>query len=74
MIVIHNISPEGTPLDGTNTYEVLINEKLIATFEHKRKVGGLAGCLRDAAYAVERADHNRLLKFLEVTVCIPNNS
>lgn len=54
MLAIVNVSPEGAPITGTNKYEVRINSRVIATFEHDRKVGGAAQCLRDAADAVDK--------------------
>ena len=55
MIAIVNVSPE-SPTLGMNKYEVRINKCVITTFEHYRRPGGLAQCLRAAAGAVERCD------------------
>lgn len=54
MIVIVNISPPSTPNYGQHEYEVRINNRVITTFMHDRKVDGLAQCLRDAADSVDR--------------------
>lgn len=54
MLAIVNVSPEGTPQTGPNQYEVRINSWVIATFEHNRRPGGAAQCLRDAADAADR--------------------
>lgn len=60
MLAIVNVSPEDTPIFGIHQYEVRINEKVIATFDHERKPDGAAQCLRDAADAVDRCrDHVR---------------
>lgn len=55
-IIIHNISGDEFSPNGLNHYEVRINHKVIATFDHVR-ADGLAECLRIAADAVE--DPNR---------------
>lgn len=68
-IIIQNMSGEDFGNDVINKYQVRINTKVIAEFEHWRK-DGLAECLRKAADAVE--DPNRvevindreLLKFM----------
>lgn len=54
MLVIVNVSPDDAPAEGPNWYEVRVNRKVIATFEHDRVINGAAQCLRDAADAVER--------------------
>ena len=54
MLAIVNVSPADAPLTGTNQYEVRINARVIATFEHDRRPDGAAQCLRDAADAIER--------------------
>lgn len=54
MIAIVNVSPVDAPMTGKNTYEVRINQRVIATFEHDRKPDGAAQCLRDAADAIDR--------------------
>ncbi len=51
-IIINNISDDQSPV-GVQDYELLINKKLICTFNHDRSHDGLAQCLRDAADAVE---------------------
>lgn len=53
MLAIMNVSPDDAPI-GLNKYEVRINGRVIATFEHDRQPDGAAQCLRDAADAVER--------------------
>jgi hypothetical protein len=65
MIAIVNVSPDTSPKTGVNQYEVRINREVIASFEHYRKRGGLAQCLRDAADAVERIGEMRKLLSLE---------
>ena len=67
MLTIVNVSPEDAPNAGMNQYEVRINKRVIATFEHDRQYGNAAQCLRDAADAVEkcRAErHDALLQSL----------
>ncbi len=54
MLAIVNVSPDDAPLTGRNKYEVRINRRVIATFEHDRLPDGAARCLRDAADAVEQ--------------------
>jgi hypothetical protein len=54
MIAIVNVSPDA-PVTGINQYEVRINRRVIAKFEHFRHLDGLAQCLRDAADAVDRS-------------------
>lgn len=51
IINIENCGPECNHL-GYHTYEVRINQEVIATFRHKR-IDGLEKCLRKAADAVE---------------------
>ena len=55
MIAIINV--EGEP-DGVCLYEIRINYKLIATFEHYRK-DGLAVCLEKAAQAVKGVEDGK---------------
>ena len=55
MLAIVNVSPEDAPMIGVNQYEVRINKRVIASFEHHRKLNGAAQLLRDAADAVETA-------------------
>ena len=67
MLVIVNVSPPGTPTTGTNQYEVRVNQKVIASFEHDRQYLNAAQCLRDAADAIEKArlqEHNELVEAL----------
>jgi hypothetical protein len=54
MLAIVNVSADDAPATGMNRYEVRINSRVIATFEHDRKLDGAAQCLRDAADAVDR--------------------
>jgi hypothetical protein len=63
MLAIVNVSPDDAPLTGRNKYEVRINGRVIATFEHDRRPDGAAQCLRDAADAVEqcRSDEREAL-------------
>lgn len=56
MLAIVNVSPQDAPLSGLNQYEVRINRRVIATFEHDRQYGNAAQCLRDAADAVDRCN------------------
>lgn len=65
MIAIVNVSPDGSPMTGMNKYEVRINRRVIATFEHDRKWDGAAQCLRDAADAVERCREEEKAALLE---------
>ena len=52
MLAIVNVTPEYKP-EGVNQYEVRINRRVLARFEHERTPNGAAQCLRDAADAVE---------------------
>ena len=54
-IIVHNITEGGIDYAGINKYQVRINQKVIAEFEHLR-TDGLAVCLRKAADAVENPD------------------
>lgn len=71
MLVIVNVSPEDTPDQGLNQYEVRVNNNVLATFEHERKPNGAAQCLRDAADAIDKAHSDRVdritAKILEAT-------
>lgn len=67
MLAIINVSPEDTPNTGINQYEVRINKRVIATFQHDRQYGNAAQCLRDAADAVEKCSakkHDEMLESL----------
>lgn len=71
MLAIVNVSPEGTPYTGTNHYEVRVNQKVIATFDHDRQYGAAAHCLRDAADAIENCEassQEEMLKALETLI------
>jgi len=53
MIAIVNVGPHDSPNPmGERKYEVRINKRVIATFEHERG-DGLSVCLQKAARAVE---------------------
>ncbi len=65
MLAIVNVSPEDAPMTGINQYEVRVNHKVIATFEHDRQYGNAAQCLRDAADAIEKADAQKRKQLLE---------
>lgn len=65
MLAIVNVSPEDAPLTGLNQYEVRINRRVIATFEHDRQYGNAAQCLRDAADVVERCNAEQEKALLE---------
>lgn len=58
MLAIVNVTREATKT-GLNNYEVRVNDRVIATFEHDRSYGAAAQCLRDAADAVERCGEER---------------
>ena len=58
MIVIVNVTPDA-PLKGLNKYEVRINQRVIAEFEHLRGEKGLSRRLRDAADAVDKAERDK---------------
>ena len=76
MIGIINVSPENVPNTGINQYEVRINRKIIAKFEHNRQFGALAQCLRDAADAVERQeklDKSEMIKVIFDKIDQENN-
>lgn len=65
MLAIVNVTPEHHR--GKDQYEVRINRRVIARFEHERAYNGAAQCLRDAAEAVEKQgvdDHKSLLESL----------
>jgi DNA-directed RNA polymerase specialized sigma54-like protein len=67
MLVIVNVSPPNTPTTGINQYEVRVNQKVIASFEHDRQYMNAAQCLRDAADALEKArlqEHENLITAL----------
>ena len=63
MLAIVNVTREATKA-GLNNYEVRVNDRVIATFEHDRSYGAAAQCLRDAADAVERCNEERQHKLL----------
>ncbi len=63
MLAIVNVSPEETPLDGLNEYEVRINQEVIGRFSHKRSPLGAAQCLHDAADAVDAWREEQHMKF-----------
>ena len=63
MLVIVNVTREATTT-GLNDYEVRVNDRVIATFQHNRGYGAAAQCLRDAADAVERCSEERQHKLL----------
>ena len=65
MIVIRNITPDRTPFGVKHEYELLVNQKLIVTFEHLREPSALAQFLRDAADAVEREQNIKFEQLLE---------
>lgn len=64
MLAIVNVTPEHHK--GKDQYEVRINRKVIATFEHERAYNGAAQCLRDAADAVEAQQVNQHTQLLEM--------
>ncbi len=61
MIAILNISPKGTE---KATYQIQINNELVATFKHGR-TDGLAECLRMASIAVERKREEDVIRIWE---------
>lgn len=63
MLAIVNVTKDATKT-GVNNYEVRVNNRVIATFEHERSCGAAAQCLRDAADAVERCSEERQHKLL----------
>lgn len=71
MLAIVNVSPADTPETGLNQYEVRVNRRVIATFEHDRRYGNAAQCLRDAADAVERAREESRKELLEALLAAP---
>lgn len=65
MLAIVNVTPNDH--QGLDQYEVRINDRVIARFEHERAYNGAAQCLRDAANAVEAQQvdqHKQLLEML----------
>ena len=65
-IIITNITDESKDYEK-DSYVVRINKKIICEFKHKRKINGLADCLRDAAGAVDNQSidsHAVLLELL----------
>ena len=60
-IIIQNMG--GSPL-GVCKYQLRINEKIIAEFEHSRP-DGLATCLKKAADAAEKAKWEGVRELLE---------
>jgi len=76
MLSVVNVSPEDAPDTGINQYEVRVNNKVNAGFEHDRQYGDAAQCLRDAADAIEKAQqekYDRLLNALLPTFERMNN-
>jgi hypothetical protein len=65
MLAIVNVSDDNAPAEGVNSYEVRINNRVIAKFEHSRAYDGAAECLRDAADAVERCGEKDKIRLLE---------
>ena len=63
MLAIVNVTKDATKT-GVNNYEVRVNDRVIATFEHDRSYGAAAQCLRDAADAVELCNEERQHKLL----------
>ncbi len=59
MLAVVNVSGACAPNTGINQYEVRINSRVIATFEHDRQYDGAAQCLRDAADAIERCNREK---------------
>lgn len=74
MLAIVNVSPADTPMAGLNRYEVRINRRVIATFEHDRQPDGAAQCLRDAADAVERCREAEKAALLEALLDMTPNA
>jgi hypothetical protein len=75
-IIIHNISGDDFDATGLNKYQVRINQKVIAEFEHTRS-DGLATCLRMAADAVEKTDrleNTNDKELLDFILSISNNA
>lgn len=70
MLAIVNVSPDDAPITGPNKYEVRINRRVIATFEHNRTPDGAAQCLRDAADAVDRCREEEKAALLEAFLCM----
>ena len=60
-IIIQNMG--GNPL-GVCKYQLRINQKVIAEFEHSRP-DGLTACLKKAADAAEKAKWEGLRKWVE---------
>jgi hypothetical protein len=63
MLVIVNVTKENR--QERNDYEVRVNNRVIATFQHDRCYNGAAQCLRDAADAVEKLQLDRHAELLE---------
>ena len=63
MLAIVNVTREAAKT-GLNNYEVRVNDRVIATFEHNRNYGAAAQWLRDAADAVELCNEERQHKLL----------
>ena len=74
MLAIVNVSPDDAPMTGRNKYEVRINRRVIATFEHDRQPDGAAQCLRDAADAVERCRAEDRAALLEALLNMTPNT
>lgn len=64
MIEIVNVSAS-LKLFGVHEYELRINQRVIARFEHKREEG-LAVCLQKAAAAAEKANWGKAAGMWEV--------
>lgn len=63
MLAIVNVTRNAQQI-GPNKYEVRVNERVIATFEHDRGYGAAAQCLRDAADAIERCNAEKQERLL----------
>ena len=66
MLAIVNVTGGDIPTTGLCQYEVRINSRVIATFEHQREYDGAAQCLRDAADAIERCSLEEKMLMLDI--------
>jgi len=54
MIAIVNVTPLDKQSGNVHQYEVRINRRVVATFEHCRTFDGAAQCLRSVADAIDK--------------------
>ncbi len=63
MIAVHNVTEDDT--QELDDYEVRLNGRVLAEFQHKRGPNGLARCLRDAADALDKKQDEQYHRLME---------